>query len=80
MTDELTLESGTVFRSQVADGYAYYEIVEVGEEISVVKPRDDKNPDNYRWDAVTSDGRVLTDNIRAKLNQMNTLNELFGAN
>jgi hypothetical protein len=58
------LVEGKVVRFQVADGYAVYEIVEIGDEVSRVKYRPEMCLDNYRSEAVNQ-GRIFTDTLEA---------------
>lgn len=72
------LVEGKVVTFPVADGKAAYEIVEVGDKISIVKYRDDLVLDNYRADAVDhSTGEILTSNLEKRVAQEDSLREIF---
>jgi hypothetical protein len=73
------LKEGKVVTFSVADGKAAYEIIEIGEKISVVKYRDDLTLDNYEADAVDhSTGEVLTANLEEQIKRQDALRGQFG--
>lgn len=64
------LQEGKVVTFPVADGKAVYEIVEIGDEISRVKYREDLVLDRYHANAVTEDGKVLTEVLESACNRI----------
>ncbi len=70
------LKVGKVFRTQVADGYAVYEIVKIADPISKVKYRSDIEED-YRSLAVDGEGNILTSQLKKIIEFGETLDELF---
>jgi len=61
---------GTVAVFSVADGKAAYEVVEIGEKISVVEYRDDLMLDRYQSATVDHEtGEILTSVLRRRIEQ-----------
>lgn len=73
------LVEGKVVTFPVADGKSAYEIVEVGEKISIVKYREDLVLDKYKANAVDHEtGEILTANLRERVAHEDTLRDHFG--
>lgn len=70
------IQIGKVFRVGVADGYAIYEIVEIGNIVSKVKHRDDITKEYYS-DAVDCDGNILTTKLKEIIKWEEGLNKIF---
>lgn len=73
------LAEGKVVSFPVADSKAVYEVVEVGEKVSIVEKREDLMLDpGYYSDAVDHEtGEVLTSTLRDQINREERLHELF---
>jgi len=72
------LVEGKVVTFPVADGKAAYEIVDVGEKVSIVKYREDLVLDRYRSDAVDHQtGEILTSNLKQRVKQEDSMREIF---
>lgn len=71
------LKVGKVIRFPVADGHATYEIIEIGDNVSKVKVRNDLDFDNYRSDAVDSQGRILTSVLENQFKRQKAQSEIF---
>lgn len=72
------LVEGKVVTFPVADGKAAYEIVEVGDKVSIVEYRDDLVLDNYRANAVDHEtGEILTSNLEKRVAHEDSLREIF---
>lgn len=72
------LVEGKVVTFPVADGKAAYEVVEIGEKVSIVKYRDDLVLDQYRSDAVDhSTGEILTSVLRQRIEQEEAMRDIF---
>lgn len=71
---------GKVAVFSVADGKAAYEVVEIGEKISVVEYRDDLVLDRYQSSAVDYEtGEILTSVLRRQIEREENMREVFGS-
>lgn len=72
------LVEGKVVTFPVADGKAAYEVVDVGDKVSIVKYREDLVLDRYKSDAVDHEtGEILTSTLRQRIEQEEALRDIF---
>lgn len=72
------LVEGKVVTFPVADGKAAYEVVDVGDKVSIVEYREDLVLDRYKSDAVDHEtGEILTSTLQQRIEQEEALRDIF---